>query len=56
MGIRIQAKTNRRATLNLLNKVSSYLFEEEYGELSSATASQKKAIKDCQKALSEMVK
>ena len=32
MGIRISAKTNKSATLKLINHISSYLFEEECGE------------------------
>lgn len=32
MGIRISKKTNKPATLKLVNHITSYLFEEECGE------------------------
>ena len=33
MGIRITGKSNKKATLKIISAISSYLFEQEYGEL-----------------------
>lgn len=33
MSISLLAKTNKKATLKLVNHISSFLFEQEYGEL-----------------------
>lgn len=35
MGIRVITKTRAKATLKLANALRSYLFEQEYGELSN---------------------
>jgi hypothetical protein len=33
MSIKLSAKTNKKATLKLVNHISSFLFEQEYEEL-----------------------
>ncbi len=45
-GIKISSKTKVKETLKLANHLRSYLFEQEYGELSNCTTSQKKILKD----------
>lgn len=35
MGIRISKKTNKPATLKLINHITSYLFEQQYGEFNN---------------------
>ena len=45
-GIKISVKTKAKETLKLSNHLSSYLFEQEYGELSNCTPAQKKTLKD----------
>ena len=45
-GIKISSKTNAKETLKLANHLRSYLFEQEYGELSNCTTAQKKILKD----------
>ncbi len=45
-GIKISSKTKAKETLKLANHLRSYLFEQEYGELSNCTTSQKKILKD----------
>lgn len=44
-GIRISIKTKAKETLKLSNHLRSYLFEQEYGELSNCTPAQKKTLK-----------
>ena len=45
-GIKVSSKTKAKETLKLSNHLRSYLFEQEYGELSNCTTSQKKILKD----------
>lgn len=45
-GIKISFKTKAKATLKLSNHLRSYLFEQEYSELSNCTTAQKKILKD----------
>lgn len=45
-GIKISTKTKAKETLKLLNHLSSYLFEQEYGELSNCTSAQKNTLKE----------
>lgn len=55
MGIRIQSNSRKRATSKLLNQLTSYLFEEEFGELKDASYSQKEALKEAQRVLSSLL-
>ena len=41
-GIKVSVKTKAKETLKLSNHLRSYLFEQEYGELSNCTPVQKK--------------
>jgi len=54
-GIKISSKTKAKETLKLANHLMSYLFEQEYGELSNCTTSQKKILKDALLVLNSIV-
>lgn len=43
-GIKVSVKTKAKETLKLSNHLRSYLFEQEYGELSNCTPTQKKTL------------
>ena len=55
MSIKCLSKTKAKATLKLYNKLTSYMFEEEYGELKYANPSNIKALKAAQKVLSMII-
>ena len=54
-GIRISVKTKATETLKLSNHLRSFLFEQEYGELSNCTPAQKKSLKDALLVLDSIV-
>lgn len=54
-GIRVSIKTKNKETLKLSNYLRSYLFEQEYGELSNYTSAQKKTLKDTLAVLNSIV-
>lgn len=45
-GIKVSVKTKAKETLKLSNHLRSYLFEQEYDELSNCTPAQKKTLRD----------
>ena len=53
--IKISTSTKAKATLKLYNQLTSYMFEEEYGELKYANQSNIKALKAAQKVLSMII-
>ena len=55
MSITISTNTKAKATLKLYNQLTSYMFEEEYGELKYANPSNVKALKAAQKVLSMII-
>ena len=55
MSIKVSASTKAKATLKLYNQLTSYMFEEEYGELKYANQSNIKALKAAQKVLSMII-
>lgn len=55
MGIVVKTKTKAKASLKLYNQISSYLFEQEYEELSSSP-NVKLALIDARRALGELIK
>ena len=55
MSITISTNTKAKATLKLYNQLTSYMFEEEYGELKYANQSNIKALKAAQKVLSMII-
>ena len=55
MSITISTNTKAKATLKLYNQLTSYIFEEEYGELKYANPSNIKALKAAQKVLSMII-
>ena len=54
-GIKISVKTKAKETLKLSNYLRSYLFEQEYGELSNCTPSEKKVLKDALSVLNSII-
>ena len=54
-GIKISSKTKAKETLKLANHLRSYLFEQECGELSNCTPSQKKTLRDALLVLNSIV-
>lgn len=54
-GIKVSVKTRAKATLKLANHLRSYLFEQEYDELSNCTSAQKKTLSDALLVLSSVV-
>ena len=55
MSIKVSTSTKAKATLKLYNQLTSYIFEEEYGELKYANQSNIKALKAAQKVLSMII-
>ena len=55
MSIKVSTSTKAKATLKLYNQLTSYMFEEEYGELKYANPSNIKALKAAQKVLSMII-
>ena len=45
-GIKVSVKTKAKETLKLSNHLRSFLFEQEYDELSNCTPAQKKILRD----------
>ena len=55
MSIKVSTSTKAKATLKLYNQLTSYMFEEEYGELKYANPSDIKALRAAQKVLSMII-
>ena len=55
MSITIATNTKAKATLKLYNQLTSYMFEEEYGELKYANQSNIKTLRAAQKVLSMII-
>lgn len=55
MSITISSSTKAKATLKLVNHISSYLFEQEYGELKHCSPEQKQVLKDAIKVLTTII-
>ena len=55
MSIKLTVNTKAKATLKLYNQLTSYLFEQEYGELKYANSSNIKVLKDAQEVLSIII-
>ena len=53
--IKVSTNTKAKATLKLYNQLTSYMFEEEYGELKYANPSNIKTLKAAQKVLSMII-
>jgi hypothetical protein len=54
-GIKVSVKTRAKGTLKLANRLRSYLFEQEYDELSNCTSAQKKTLRDALLVLDSIV-
>ena len=55
-GIKVSVKTKAKEALKLSNHLRSFLFEQEYGELSNCTSAQKKTLKDALLVLNDIIK
>ena len=55
MSIKVSTSTKAKATLKLYNQLTSYMFEEEYGELKYANPSNIKTLKAALKVLSMII-
>lgn len=55
-GIKISVKTKAKETLKLSNHLMSYLFEQEYGELSNCTSAQKKTLREALLVLDSIIR
>ena len=53
--IKVSVKTRAKETLKLYNHLRSYLFEQEYGELSDCTPVQKKTLIDASLVLNSII-
>lgn len=54
MSIKLSAKTNKKETLKLVNHISSFLFEQEYGELAGQRELMT-SLKEVNKKLAEIL-
>lgn len=54
-GIKISVETKAKETLKLSNHLRTFLFEQEYGELSNYTPAQKKTLRDALLVLNSVV-
>lgn len=55
-GITNKCQTKAKGALKVFNSLNSYLFEQEYGELSNCTPAQKKTLKDALLVLNDIIK
>ena len=55
MSIKVSTSTKAKATLKLYNQLTSYMFEEECGELKYANKSNIKTLRAAQKVLSMII-
>ena len=53
--IKVRVKTKAKETVKLSNYLRSFLFEQEYGELSNCTPAQKKTLRDALLVLNSIV-
>ena len=53
--IKVSTSTKATATLKLYNQFTSYMFEEEYGELKYASQSNIKTLRAAQKVLNMII-
>lgn len=53
--IEVVCNTKAKATLRMSNLFSSYLFEQEYGELNQCTPSQKKTLRSALEVLNKII-
>lgn len=56
MGIIVRTNTKAKATLRLFNQMSSYLFEQELGELRGVSNSDIETLKKACKVLTKIIK
>lgn len=56
MGIVVRTNTKAKATLKLFNQMSSYLFEQESGELRGVSNSDIETLKEACKVLTKIIK
>ena len=56
MGIVVRTNTKAKATLKLFNQISSYLFEQELGELRGVSSSDIEILKKACIVLTKIIK
>lgn len=56
MGITVKANTRAKATLKLYNQMTSYLFEQECGELKGVSNTDIEVLKKACKVLTKIIK
>ena len=54
--LKTTVKTTKKASLDLLNRINTYLFEQEYDELSGVKQTDIKKLKDATKVLVNVIK
>lgn len=55
-GIKISVKTKAKETLKLFNHLISYIFEQEYDELSNCTSTQKNILREALLVLDSIIR
>ena len=55
MGIKVSSKTNKTASLKLMNEINSFLFEQQYGELKGTKPIIEKRLRLAAKGLSSIL-
>ena len=55
MGIKVSTKTKATKALKLYNSISSYLFEEEFGELRGVSSTDISKLKEAKQVLSKII-
>lgn len=56
MGIVVRTNTKAKATLKLFNQISSYIFEQELGELRGVSDSDIETLREACKVLTKIIK
>lgn len=56
MGIVVRTNTKAKATLKLFTQMSSYLFEQEFGELKGTSSSDIETLEKACKVLTKIIK
>lgn len=56
MGIQLTNKSKAKATTKVLQSLVSYMFEQEYDELSKASSKEKQVLEDACNTLKSIIK
>ena len=55
MGIKVSTKTKATKALKLYNSISSYLFEEEFGELRGVSSTDINKLREAKQVLNKII-